>query len=291
MEKQPQKILCAIDFSDFTDTILSYSIGLCKGYQASLLLAHVVNDLRTLLAHNQSNIDIQALQKTNIEIAKEQLEDLVKGLDISYDLIIRKGDPADEISRLALEQKVDLIVTGTHGKSGFRRLLIGSVTEKLMKTIHCPLLVLSEADQPADPEIRLEKILVGCDFSPDSSISLNYGLDLALKFQSKLYLAHVIKPGDYEEKCQDVDNLRDLIKKQLLDLIPYAYANPSPPETALLEGDPYKELINFAQGNHIDMIVLGIRGHTLWEKLMIGSTTDRVIRHYPCPVLAVRQIM
>lgn len=291
MEKQPQKILCAIDFSDFTDTILLYSIGLCKEYQASLLVTHVVNDLRTLQVHNQTSIDIQALQKTNIEMATKNLENLIKNLDIDHDLIIRQGEPADEISRLALEQKTDLVVTATHGKSGIKRLLIGSVTEKLLKTVHCPLLVLSATKQPSGPEVRLQKILVGCDFSPDSSLSFDYSLDLALKFQSRLYLAHVIKPGDYAGKHQNLDSLRDLLKKKLMDLIPDAYPSPSPPETVLLEGEPYKELMNFAQDNSIDMIVLGIRGHTLWENLMVGSTTDRIIRHSPCPVLAVRQVV
>lgn len=292
MKKQPQKILCAIDFSESTDTILSYGIGMCQAYRAKLLLTHVVSDLHTLLhIHNQKTLDGGDLQQTNIEKAREKLATLGKGLDIDHELIVRQGDPEHEINGVVQEKNIDLVITSTHGNSGGKRLLIGSVTEKMMKTIRCPLLVLNHrclSEQTKNPGIRLEKILVGCDFSPDSGFSFTYGLELAIKFQSKLYLAHVIRPKDYEKKHKDVDILRAQMKNKLQEMIPDPHKCRSLPKTVLLEGKPYKELLNFARYHEIDMLVLGIRGHTIWEKLTIGSTTDRVIRESPCPVLVVR---
>ena len=294
MRIRPKKIISAIDFSNFTDAILAYSSSLCKIYSAKLVLAHVTIDVNRLLEHNETTIDAQALQKSNIRHAQARLEDLAKDLVIETEIIIGQGRPADEISRLALKQDADMVITGTYGRTGFKRLLIGSVTEKLMKTLHCPLLILHAQEHGAGSstgfEIRLRKILVGCDFSPDSKLALDYGLSLAQEFQAELHLAHAIKPSLYQKERQEMDALCDRLDGQLKTMVPEACRDIFTPVTQLLDGEPYLALMNYATQQDIDLIVLGIRGHTLWEKLLVGSTTDRLIRHSSFPVLTVRQI-
>jgi len=294
MRIQPKKILSAIDFSTFTDSIFSYSVALCKKYDAKLLLVHVTTDLNTLLEHSETALDVEALQQENIRYAQERLEERVKGLPLENEIIIGQGTPADIISRLASEQQADMVITATHGKAGFKRFLLGSVTEKLIKTLHCPLLVLPpqahDLIPPAAVEINLKKILVGCDFSPDSKLAFDYGLNLAQEFRAELHLSHVIKPSLYIEERQGIDQLRNKLKKKLDSMVPEACRDWCTAKTALLDGEPYIALMDYAREQEMDMIVLGIRGHTLWEKLLVGSTTDRLIRHSPLPVLAVRQI-
>ena len=324
MRLQPKKIMCAIDFSDFTSEVLVYSIALCKKFHAKLFLVHIVADVNITLAHSNLVIDRELLQDEHNSEAQEFLENLVKDVTIEHEIVISVGDPADKISRLALQKNIDMVITATHGKSGIKRLLIGSVTEELIKTINCPLLVLCTQELEYIPldnyEMKLKKILVGCDFSPDSKLAFDYGLSLAQEFQAELYLTHVIKPTEHIElKSSDYINvlprdyvnwrsqdyfeiqqkvteknreehkkLRDRLERQLHHMLPEECQSWCTPHTSLLNGEPYKELIEYAKDQGIDMIVLGIRGHTLWEKLMVGSTTDRIIRHAPCPVLAVR---
>ena len=294
MRIQPKKILSAIDFSTFTDTIFSYSVALCKKYDAKLFLVHVPTDLNRLLEHNETALDVEALQQSNIRYAQERLEERVKDLPVENEIIISQGTPADIISRLASEQRCDMVITATHGKAGFKRFLLGSVTEKLIKTLHCPLLVLPLQEHDLIPqagfEINLKKILVGCDFSPDSKLAFEYGLSLAQEFQAELCLSHVIKPSLYIEERQGIDQLRNRLKKKLDSMVPEGCRDWCTAKTALLDGEPYIALMDYAKEQDIDMIVLGIRGHTLLEKLLVGSTTDRLIRHSPFPVLAVRQI-
>jgi nucleotide-binding universal stress UspA family protein len=330
--------MCAVDFSDFTNTAIAYSIALSREFNAKLFLVHVVIEVEPLLKSSEIAIDVQALQKAHMDNAFEQLAALLKKTDVSHEILIAKGDPADRIRALALEHQADMIITATHGNSGIKRLLLGSVTEKLIKTIHCPLLVLntlkfdlqssetsnetSGAASGATPDIKLKKIMVGCDFSQDSKLAFDYGLSLAQEFQAELYLTHVVKPSenlelkasdyiditptdyvkwrssDYfemqkrslDEKREKFNQLRENLEKQLYFMVPEESRNWCTPKTTLLDGEPYKEMINYAQQEKIDMIVLGIRGHTLWEKLMVGSTTDRIIRQSPCPVLAVQPI-
>ncbi|MDX2451806.1 universal stress protein, partial [Desulfosarcina sp.] len=226
--------------------------------------------------------------------AQERLEERVKDLPVENEIIISQGTPADIISRLASEQQADMVITATHGKAGFKRFLLGSVTEKLIKTLHCPLLVLPLQEHDLIPqagfEINLKKILVGCDFSPDSKLAFDYSLSLAQEFQAELYLSHVIKPSLYKNEREGLNKLRDGLKKKLDSMVPEGCRDWCTAKTALLDGEPYIALMDYAKEQEIDMIVLGIRGHTLLEKLLVGSTTDRLIRHSPFPVLAVRQI-
>ena len=294
MRIQPKKIVSAIDFSTFTDMIYSYSVALCKKYDAKLLLVHVTTELKTLLEHSETALDVEALQAENIRDAQERLEERARDLPIENEVIVGQGTPADMISRLASEQQADMVITATHGKAGFKRILLGSVTEKLIKTLDCPLLVLPPQAHDLIPqaavEIELRKILVGCDFSPDSRLAFDYGLSLAQEFQAELHLSHVIKPSIYKNERERINQLRDLLEKKLDTMVPDASRDWCTAKTALLDGEPYIVLMNYAKEQEMDMIVLGIRGHTLLEKLLVGSTTDRLIRHSPIPVLAVRQI-
>lgn len=324
MRIQPKKIMCAIDFSNFTDETLLYSVALCKVFYAKLFLVHIISDVNTAFVQGGITINRTIVEDQQISDAQELLGNLAKEIPIDHDIVICKGDPAEEIRRLALEEKIDMVITATHGKSGIKRLLIGSVTENLIRTLHCPLLVLSTHEQdfihPGDYEIKLKKILVGCDFSPDSKLAFDYGLSLAQEFQAELYLAHVIKPtehielkpsdyitviprdyylwepSDYHEIQKEVtketqekiSKLYSRLKQQLLFMVPEECQIWCSPYAILLRGEPYRELIQYGREKGVDMIVLGIRGHTLWETLMVGSTTDRVIRDAFCPVLAVQ---
>jgi nucleotide-binding universal stress UspA family protein len=294
MRIQPKTILSAIDFSTFTDTVFLCSVALCKEYGAKLFLVHVTTDLNKLLEHNETALDVKALQQSNLRCAQARLEDMAKDLPIEHEIIISQGTPADVISGLALKQQADMVIAASHGKSGFKRFLLGSVTEKLIKTLHCPLLVLPAQGQNfismAVPDMKLKKILIGCDFSSDSKLAFDYGLSLAQEFQAALYLLHVIKPTRYKDQREKFDELRGRLESQLNDMVPEMCREWCTIKTTLLSGEPYFELMNYAMGQGIDMIVLGIRGHTLLEKLLVGSTTDRLIRNASVPVLAVRQI-
>ncbi|TKB06364.1 universal stress protein [Desulforhopalus sp. IMCC35007] len=326
MRVQPKRIMCTVDFSDFTAETLGYSVALCKEFNAALLLVHIITAVDTYPGQERMTVDHVKLQEKNILSARKQLGNMVENLTIDHEIIVLEGNPADKICRLALEKETDLVITATHGKSGIKKLLLGSVTEKLIKTIHCPLLILNTRKYDpvslTDYEMKLKKILVGCDFSPDSKLAFDYGLSLAQEFQAEVYLTHVIKPTEHVElKASDyiniipgnfahwnssdyfemqekvtaknrdrINELRKRLEGQLYYMLPEECKHWCTPHTDVLTGEPYKELVQFAKVQEVDMIVLGIRGHTLWEKLLVGSTTDRVIRHAPCPVLVVREM-
>ena len=300
MRMQFKNILCATDFSDFSNRTVNYGIALANEFDSKLFVCHVI-DLSSVAIYGEFQLDPVGLQDRIMNDAHEQLQELIGGQQIDWEPLISVGHAADEISRIVEEQDMDLVISATRGRSGLKRLILGSVTERLMRTLSCPLLVVQGPDKAFaasdDQEVNMKSILIGCDFSPDSEVAFEHGLSLAQEFQSELHLAHVVETSIYqqlhktespvEEELQQEIQAR-LIKK-LQDMVPEEARNWCKPQTSLLGGHPYEELVKYAEKNNIDMIVLGTRGHGLVKSLLIGSTTDRVVRNAPCPVLSVSQ--
>ena len=298
MRVQFKKILCATDFSDFSNHTISYGVALAKEFEAKLFVSHVI-DLSSVAIYGEFQLDPVGQQNRIMEDADTQLKELTGDQPISWEPLITVGKPADEISRVVEEKDIDLVITATRGRSGLKRIILGSVTERLMRTLTCPLLVVNSPEHKfvsaADQAIKLEKILVGCDFSPDSGQAFKHALSLAQEFQAELHLAHVIEPptqsGLHKEDKPVLEemqqNYQDLLIRKLKEMVPAEARNWCTPQTGLLEGQPYEEIVTYAESKDIDMIVLGVRGHGLVKTLFLGSTTDRVVRRSPCPVLSV----
>jgi len=298
MRVQFKNILCATDFSDFSNHTINYGVALAKEFEGRLFVCHVI-DLSSVAMYGEFQLDPVGQQNRIMEDANAQLENLTRDQPVAWEPLITVGKPADEISRAVEEKDINLVITATHGRSGLKRLILGSVTERLMRTLTCPLLVVRDPENDfvsaEDYEIKLQKILVGCDFSPDSGQAFNHALSLAQEFQAELHLAHVIEPpaqsdlfkGETAVSGEIQEDYRNLFMQKLKEMVPGEAGNWCTPQTSLLEGQPYEELVNYAESNDIDMIVLGVRGHGLVKTLFLGSTTDRVVRKSPCPVLSV----
>ncbi len=293
-----KNILCATDFSDFSNQSIVYGVELAKEFGAGLTICHVI-DLSSVAIYGEFQLEPVEQQNRVMADAKTQLNKLVGDQPVNWKPLVTVGRPADEISRVVEERNIDLVITATRGRSGLKRLILGSITERLMRTLTCPLLVVCSPGQVADDAparlIRLNKILVGCDFSADSNQAFEHGLSLAQEYEAELHLAHVIEPpiqpnlihvetvipGEIQE------DHRNLLIQKLKDMVPPEAANWCTPQITIMEGQPYDELVKYADTRDIDMIVLGVRGHGLVKTLFLGSTTDRVIRHSSCPVLSV----
>jgi len=225
---------------------------------------------------------------------------LIGESQVDWEPLVSTGRAADEIARMAEEKDVDLAISASRGRTGLKRLILGSVTEYLMRSLPCPLLTVPRPEQSSltitDQGVTFKRILVGCDFSPDSNLAFEYGLSIAQEFQSDLHLVHVVEPPAYKDlpkSFQDVrgkvgQDLRQQLRTKLENMVPPEARNWCKPEMALLAGIPNEELAKYAVLQEIDLLVLGVTGHGLVEKLFVGSTTDRVIRKAPCAVLSVQ---
>jgi nucleotide-binding universal stress UspA family protein len=299
MKAHINTIVCTTDFSDFSNRAIPFGVALAKEFGAKLYLCHVI-DLSSVAMYGEGFSDPLMLESKITDYAHEHLQDLIGDADIDWESLTSVGHTADEIAHIAKEKAADLVVSATHGRSGLKRLLLGSVTERLMRTLPCPMYIVRSLErEPAAPvmaEMKLKRILVGCDFSTDSDLAVQYGFSLAQEFQTELYLAHVLEPTVYKDMLtraagasdSDQEGLRDQLTRKLEGMVPKGARQWCIPETLLLAGHPCDELTKYAVVNKMDLIVLGVRGHSVMESLLVGSTTDRVVRQAPCPVLSVR---
>jgi nucleotide-binding universal stress UspA family protein/enoyl-CoA hydratase/carnithine racemase len=291
--------MCTTDFSDFSNLSLTYGMALAGEFEAKLFVCHIV-DISSAAMYGEAMVDITQQQQRMEQYAREQLEQLAEGYPIEWEPLVVTGHPAEEICRMAKQNAVDLVVCATHGRSGLKRLILGSVAERLMRILPCPILIIRELKPDLDLKkgLSIKRILVGCDFSPDSNLALMHGLSLAQEFQSELHLAHVaelpvnrttVKNSGGTGDSNDQD-LRYQLNQKLENMVSDESCNWCTLKTTILTGQPHEALTAYSEKQDMDIIVLGVRGHGLVEKLFVGSTTDQVVRRASCPVLAVRPL-
>ncbi|MCF8025310.1 MAG: universal stress protein [Desulfobacteraceae bacterium] len=298
MSPKIRRILCATDFSEVSRMLVPYSIDLAAELNAELYVCHVI-DLPTISIYGEAVFDPITQQQRFTDFAYREIENELQGASVKASPIVTMGHATEEITRLAADYEIDLVVAATRGRTGLRRLFLGSVTARLMHTLNCPLLVLrtiEELSKPKRQALPFRRILVGCDFSKYSRAAFECGLNMAQEFESELHLVHVVEPTGYKELLkissdsgeQIDEGFQDAIKEKLKAKVPQEAMNwCEKVETEVLVGRPFAELTSYADENDIDLIVLGVRGHGMVENLMVGSTTDRVVRGAPCPVLSV----
>jgi nucleotide-binding universal stress UspA family protein len=294
-----KNVLWTTDLSDFSIGTVEYGINLAKLYDAKLYLCHVVNLPSVAAFYGGVYVDTVEEQNRSMAFAKEQIEALMRRKDVDWEPLVGTGYIADEITRIVEEKHIDLVISATHARTGLRRLLLGSVTERLMRALRCPLMVLrgpQAADEiPFSASVRFQKIMIGCDFSPDATLAFDYGMSLAQEFQSEVHLVHVMEPPVYIDWERPLaapgEALRSEMKNKLTSRLAAMVTEDAhhwcTPKTTVLEGSPDDGLTRYAVENRIDLIVMGLRGRNLVEDLLIGSTTDRVVRRAPCPVMSV----
>ena len=297
MRWSPKKILCTSDFSDLANDAIPYGIALANEYGAKLYLCHVI-DLTSVAMYGEAITAFEEQQKRMRTYALDQLSQLMAGKNVDWEPLIATGHVADTIAHLAAENDVELVVSANRGRSGLKRLILGSVTGRLMRVLPCPILIVRSPGPQTLVEqgIRYRRILVGCDFSSDSALAFEYGLSLAQEFQAEFHLAHVIEPAAYKDLLKsaaqtggmDERDLREQLNEKLIQMVPEEAHSCCSAKTVLLAGQPHEELTKYALVQDVDLIVMGVRGRSLVENLFVGSTTARTVRDAPCPVLSVR---
>jgi nucleotide-binding universal stress UspA family protein len=220
--------------------------------------------------------------------------------EVPIDMTVSEGDAADEILRQAAALPADMIVMGTHGRSGFRRLLLGSVTEKVLRQARCPVMSVPHAVADtgiAPAPVLFKRMLCAVDFSDCSLNALNYALSLAQEADAHLVVLHVREwPGEWAEPLGfanvDWDAMRQAYEREglarLQDAIPDSVRAYCTVDMQVVEGKPYQAILQAAAEQRSELIVMGIHGRGAIDLLFFGSTAQHVVRQATCPVLTLR---
>ncbi len=273
-------ILFPTDFSEHSNKAFPYATSLAQGYGAKIVMMHVA--------------ELEEEDPANPAHTFPAL-DSYDGVVETERVIIRGHAPYKDILDVSRSRNCDLIVMATHGRSSLSQFFLGgSIAEDVARFSKIPVLIVKiEHDEPAESYTgRLKEILFTTDFSEAADSALPFAVSFAQKFGSKLFALHVIDDDSVEfYKAAGInkdegfkDRIEEFLKTRLASL-PGGEAIAS---VNVAEGRAEREIVKFADENEIDMIVMATQGHGILEDEILGTTTDRVIRHASCPVLTVR---
>ena len=284
-----KSILCPIDFSEFSVKAYDYAQSLAWHYKAELLVQHVRYSFPAFYIDAsykeiRRKLRTDALQKLR-EFAKRQTR-----IQVQPQCVVQDGNASDKILSFAETKGVDLIVMGTHGLRGVDLLMLGSVTERVLRKARCPVLVVRKPahdfvspGEKADP-INIKKIVLCMDFSQHAQGALNHAFSIAKQYNAELTLLHVLEhpPGS-----TDIQSTTAKATEQLSESVPPRAPKPSHVKFLVRIGKPYQQIIEVALEAQTDLVIMGVRGRSSLNSALFGSTTYRVIQLGPCPVLAV----
>lgn len=289
---QLKRILCPIDFSEFSIVAYQYALSLAEHYNADVIALHVVELWKLPFADYAAyEADYANFSTALNEGGEVRLREFLKKHSpdgIQPQLVTNLGNPSDSILTFTQAQNIELIVMGTHGRRGFDRLVLGSTADRVMRKASCPVLVISKPPREgvaADPNARhvhrLSRVLFCTDFSENSERALNYAISATAEYDAELTLLHVV---EHVSKAE----LLVACAEQLDKLIPPEQRKTLKVRKTVKLGKPYEQIVQHALEEQIDMITMAVHGGDVLDRAVFGSTTYKVIQLGPCPVLAVR---
>lgn len=293
------RILCPVDFSGHARLALDYATALARWYEAEVVALHayaIAMVPATIGAMPAMTSVGLPLTRQEIERDLEQFVKPVSAAHVKTTASVATGSPARTILETADRLQASIIVMGTHGASGFERLVLGSVTEKVLRKSRCPVLVVPrQADAPGGTGVLFRRILCAVDFSPCSTRAISYALSLAEEAGGSLTFVHVVEGLDHEPLANAHFNVPEyrqhLVEdahRRLSELVPAETRTWCECREVVRTGKAYREILDAARTMDADLIVLGVRGRHAVDLALFGSTTNHVVRSAECPVLTVR---
>jgi nucleotide-binding universal stress UspA family protein len=294
---QIDSILYPTDFSKCASHALPHTLHLARQYSAEIHLLHalVLHEADPgNAAHRLPNME--ELYQILEEHAREQMQAAVEehgGLKIQQ-AQLRGISAAATILEYAAENEIDLVVMGTHGRRGLRRLLLGSVAEEVVRLAPCPVLTVPER-QDGRAVDAVERIVVPVDFSEHAKLALAYANHLATQYAAVLHLVHIVDEVIYPDFYPPVmpsggsitEELRDQSLERLRALLAEVDADLSA-EVHVRAGRAAPAIAKFAESEDADLIVIASHGLTGISHILLGSVTEQLVRRAPCPVFTVK---
>ncbi len=299
-----RNVLVPIDFSEPSLEAIGFALPLLKQFGADLHLVHVFESDYPL-----SSLVAMPLIVPELEVGRRvrrHLKDVARkyGVELRRENIhALRGRPFEEISRLARDRGIDLIVTATRGNTGLKHLALGSTAERVVRYSPCPVLVVRVGDRKkkagrngkSQRALSIRKILVPIDFSDCSMKGVAYAKALAKEFDASLVLLHSVHIQYYvasdEYARYDFPLLMQQAEKaargQILDLVQKTDWEGIKVEPSLQIGHAGDQICARAKDHRADLIVTSTHGTTGLKHILLGSTAEYVVRHANCPVLVV----
>jgi nucleotide-binding universal stress UspA family protein len=293
------RILCPVDLSEPSRRALDHAVAVARWYGSAITVLRVIPPVVPLIGYSGEPYYLPpALSAADLEQVRRATERFAarESGGPPMETLVVQGDVADQIDAHAGRLGAGLIVLGTHGHRGFERLMLGSVTERVLRTTSCPVLTVPPAAPDAVPARAglFTRILCGVDFSPASMRALQFAASIAKEADAHLTAVHVIEhpsPWPLPAGTRDMASLNKTAEAAARERLHAAIADDvreyARVEEVVAEGKAYTAILDLARAAQADLIVIG--AHEGGAPLRaLGSTTNHIVRAAACPVLTLR---
>lgn len=286
-------VLVPTDGSEHAIRAAEHGAALARSFNATLHVITVV-DMRTAGGpFSAGGLDEETLNRMEAD-AEEKIAAVTDAVDVpeGTQTTVRRGNPVDEILTYRDDHDVGLVAMGTHGRTGVERYLAGSVTESVVRHVEVPVLTVRATEQSRDTG-AYDDILVPTDRSEPAVAAVEPALKIATQFDSRVHVIHIVNLGDvaassdYTPPRELIDYLKSQGETVTDQIATRARESGIETVTHVQEGFPATDVLDYAEENDVDLIAMGTAGRTGLNRFLLGSTTERIIRHADMPVLAV----
>ncbi len=280
-----RNILLPIDFSSRSETILAYGAALARRYDCTLYTVTVVPEEITDYVEPPDPFFLRhSAEKKMASLANPALLQGVKHREL-----VKEGSVRETLAELIDRLEIDLVVLGTHGRGGMKKMVLGSAAEELVNSALCPVLTFGpQVPTGVPPQGKLQGILYATDLLRASGRALAFALWLAERDGARLTLVHVLKIPNGVQHADSQSEI-ELTKKRLAELLrPEVLSVDTECITEI--GAPGERILKIAESQGADLIVMGPHhtAHARAATHLPWDTTHKVLSHARCPVLTVR---
>ncbi len=286
-----RNILYLTDFSEPSEAALPFAESVAREYGAKVYAFHVM--IPAAYAYTTPELTAAALEGQEDYAVANMLRVSSHLSGLPHETVIERGTgiwPA--LEQAIREYGIDLVVVGTHGRTGAQRLLMGSVAEEVFRRSHVPVLTIGPGERRgAHKGARFRHVLFATDFTPESLAAAPYALSMAQENEARLTLLHVMKEPEKKPYDKAMEDAISSALFQLHEIVPQPAESWCKPEAVVEFGNPAEQILRTTKERGADLIVLGVRG----SKGVPGAATHleratahKVVVQAECPVLTVR---
>jgi nucleotide-binding universal stress UspA family protein len=288
-----ENVLYLSDFSEPSEAALPFAAAIARGYGAKVYALHVL--IPASYTYTTPDLIAAAIEAQE-EVAQFEMKKIDSQLTgLSHEImVVRSTGVRAPIERAIAEHDIDLIVLGTHGRTGAQKFLLGSVAEEIFRWSPVPVLTIGPgARSGVHNGARFHRVLFGTDFSPEAAAAAPYAISLAQKGHALLVLLHVVRKA-VEKGPSEPSSVQISVAEamhRLYEIPPKDCGLNSPPEVVVEYGEPSKRILEAAVERGADIIVLGVRSDArrLGAATHLGrATAHKVVANARCPVLTIK---
>jgi len=286
-----KNILLLTDFSEPSELAISFAIGIAREYESRVYAMHVLTPVPLAYASPESAAAaIEGLEE-GAQTGMQRVDAQLVGVPHET-MLVRAESVWSPVQQALSEYEIDLVILGTHGRTGAIKLLLGSVAEEIFRRSTIPVLTIG-------PSVRrgihnggqFRRVLFATDFTAEAQAAAPYAISMAQENQARLLLLHVMRDPDTKTNRRTAQDSVANVMHQLNELVPAEAELWCRPEATVRFGNPAQRILEAAEELEADLIVLGVRdaaGHIGAATHLGRTTAHKVVAHAPCPVLTVR---